>query len=738
MNAEDYEWFGLISPEDVKDSVTFITPLAFFSQDGMWESIPASTRRQLYPDNGKAVIFDQHFPLARTNQLLQFRPERNWQITDAYPNTYGYSYYLVSSNLQAPQLAQIFDWTAKVTSTFDIPELLDQGIPIQDCYCQRIYISCSSRLFGPIKLERDADKDIFRPREYIHSTPSGGLPLYVWMYTKPDEGAFNLADTYKDIMLLDESFLDTPTGKEDWSLPQVTIKQVLLASNEALDGIEDSVCLIDERIRELVRLSSQEGPLAVHLDPTTLKKARTILNDHMDRLHNLQEVVGQFSPEHPLIKIAREIEIQTRSQELEREAVALVHEQQQQLQQIQHEAKLAQEKLYQLQAATEAAQKLQQQATIAMDAFEQTIHERLAMIKEEPVRFLAEHQITASLLPLLMDGSLHPAYETRIPLPTTPDAQHPCDAYTQERQSMSGLDWNMHDETERIQTPLHALQLQKWRKIAHQSGVNSKDVRVCIAALLTGLIPVIDGDAAIPTLRAVAQTIAGGRATIVPIPVTALTMLDLFGSIDQYQRAFIPSNGLADCVVEAREHPDELVVVILDGIDRIPGMPAYVPLLRQYFESRQPGTALLNSASLPLFHPRAVASGDPYLSLAQFIWPSNLLLTATVDNDSYGHSMPSMCDPWTVPWETTFKESATYARRTFSGYSSASWEQWKAWQDEVQTNSMNNKDFHGALNQRQRLFYAALTLLDIKEPDTFIELIWPEQFQEDEVEEGVV
>ena len=51
---------------------------------------------------------------------------------------------------------------------------------------------------------------------------------------------------------------------------------------------------------------------------------------------------------------------------------------------------------------------------------------------------------------------------------------------------------------------------------------------------------------------------------------------------------------------------------------------------------------------------------------------------------------------------------------------------------------VNNKDFHGVLNQRQRSFYAALTLLDIKEPDTFIELIWPDQFQEDEVEEGVV
>jgi hypothetical protein len=737
MNAEEYDWLGIIFPEDVKSNVTFITPMAFYNQEGTWEVISPDARRQWFPSNGKAVIFDKNFPVARTNRLLLFRPERNMQITDAYSNSYGYSNFLVSSNLQPPRLAQLFDWTAKITNTFDVPDLLDQGLSVRECLCQRIYIQCSSRLFGPIKLEKDADREIYRPREYIQSANTGGQPLFVWMYTKPEDGLISLTDTNRRATFLDESFLYTPTGKEDWSLPQVTIKQVLVASNEALDGIEDNVHLVDKRIRDLVRLSSQEGPHAIHLDVTTLKRARYILSSQIDRLHELQSFIEQLSSENPLLKIAREIEIQVRSQQIESEAAFHAQDQIRQLQQLQGAVQVAQEKLDHLQAAAEETEKNQQQTIMAMHAFEQTMHERLASLKEEPLRTLAEHHIIASLLPILADRSLQPAFEMRISPPHSSIAHDTYDVDAQKLPSISGLIWHSRNDTERIKTTLQALQLQRWRQIAQQSGVKSRDIRICVAALLAGLIPVIEGDAAISTLRAVAQILASGRSTLVPVPLTALSTLDFFGSIDQHQQAFIPIHGLADCILEAQAHSDELVIVILEGIDRIPGMSTYVPLLRQYFESRQLGTAQLNNTSLPLFHPRAVAKGDPYLSLAQYTWPDNILLTATVDNDLNNFSLPSLCDSWTVPWETAFKEGAAYSRRTTS-YSSASVERWMAWRDEVYTNSVNHKDFHGSLNQRQKLLYSALTLLGIEGDDLLHALIWQDELQEGEVEEGVL
>ncbi len=56
----------------------------------------------------------------------------------------------------------------------------------------------------------------------------------------------------------------------------------------------------------------------------------------------------------------------------------------------------------------------------------------------------------------------------------------------------------------------------------------------------------------------------------------------------------------------------------------------------------------------------------------------------------------------------------------------------------MQINSVSNKDFHGSLNQRQKLLYSALTLLNIEGDNLLRELIWPDQLQEDEVEEGVL
>ena len=736
MNAEDYEWFGVIYPEDVKANVTFITPLAFYNPEGIWESIAFDARRQWFPSNGKAVIFDKNFPLAKTNQLLLFRPERNRQIEDAYPNAYGYSHYLVSSNLQSPQLAQIFDWTARVTHTFDAPDLLDQGIPVQECYCQRIYIACSLRLFGPIKLERDAERDIYRPREYILSSNTGGQPLFIWMYTKPEDGIITMRDNHRQTTYLDESMLDTPTGKEDWSLSQVTIKRVLQASNEVLDSIEDNVHLVDKRVRDLARLSSQEGPHVLHLDAATLKRASYILSIQIDRLHELRDIIGQLSVEHPMVKLAREIEIQARSQELEQEAVARIKEKQQQLEQFQSEILLAQEKLNQLQSAVDTAQQSQHQAMLAMNIFEQAVHEQLASLKAEPLRVLAEHQIMASLLPMLMEGSVQPAYEMHIPPPLSSAAYNPDDSIPEAIVSISGLDWEIRDDAETFRAPLHTGNLKKRSHIAQQSGVNPQDVRICIAAMLSGLIPTIHGDAALTVLRIVAQIIARGRDALVPVPITALTTLDLFGLIDPHRQALVPSNGLADCIIEAQAHPDELVVIVLEGIDRVPGMPTYVPLLRQYIE-RQYSIDAVNIAPLALFHPRAVRSNDPYLQLAGFTWPSNVILSATFDDELTNYSLPSICDSWVVDKEINFKDGSSYPHRTASSLSSSSLEQWKTWQDEVRALAAGNKDFHGLLNQRQKLFYAALSLLEIKNPDLLIELIWPNQFQQDEVEEGI-
>src|SRR5262249_17188186 len=156
-----YEWIGIIFPDDVKVTVSFITPLAYYVE-GMWKSLALDARKQWFPSNGKVALFEKDLPRGSLGRLWLFRPE---QSTLLYANIPGYSRYVVSRELEVAPFAQVLDWTARTSEPSDMPDLLEHGIATQNCYCQRVYIYWHSRLFGPIRLELEADR--FKPREYL-------------------------------------------------------------------------------------------------------------------------------------------------------------------------------------------------------------------------------------------------------------------------------------------------------------------------------------------------------------------------------------------------------------------------------------------------------------------------------------------------------------------------------------------------------------------------------------------
>ena len=675
MNVEEYEWIGIINQDDVKSGVTLMTPLAFYNNEGIWESVAFDARQQWFPNNGKVAIFEKDFSRTKVGRLWLFHPEQNTQLTDSY--VHKYSQYLVSGNLEPAPLAQIINWTSRVNNSFDFPDLLDQGIDAQICYCQRVYICCQSRIYGSIRVELDADG--FKPREYLQSSDTGGQSLFVWIYSLPEDGVLNLNDNTKQFTVLDENMLDTPTGKEDWSLPQVTIKRVLQASNETLAETEGHVHLVDKRIREIARLSGQEGSRALHLDQATLKRAQYIFSKQIGRLQELRTFtshLAELSAEHPLMKAARDWEIQARSKEIEQEAKALTQGNQERLQQLQTMIEEAEVKLSELQNIVNDAHARREQEIEAMNIFEQAVRERLTKLKEEPIRTMADLQVTASLFSILEDKSRQSTYEI-LPSSASSVALYSSGTEQVDTVSSSGLDWGLQDNSESIQVELHDIPLKRWSQIAQQTGATPKDVRICTAAFLAGLIPSLVGDAAIPTLMAVAQVIAHGRMAIVPVSLTALTTLDLFGVIDTHRRAFVPANVLADCILEAQAHPEELVIVILDGIDRVPGMSTYVPLMRQYIEDRQHEFCTQYKTSVHLFHPRAVTENDPYLKLSWFTWPSNVLIATLLDDDLHSMVLPSICDRWLVHREPTLKEDAASSLEIVPIYSSMTLERWR-------------------------------------------------------------
>src|SRR5258706_5638088 len=285
MDVEKYYWIGYVRPEDARPTVAFITPLAYFNEQ--WQVIGQNTRRELFPNNGKVTIF-KDFPGTLTEQIWMFHPEKNVRAEDLPKN----SHYMVEDVIEPEKFAQIIDWKSRANHSYKLVDLLEEGIPAKDCFCKNVYISFQSYLYGPIRLELDSDR--FKPREYLPSLSTGGQPLFVCRYTLPEDGFLDLTQAHPQFTFLDERMLDTPTGKEDWSLPQVVIKRVMQASNDALAGTEENVRLVDKRLRDLARLNSRDGPAALHLDAIIIKRAHYIVSNRVERLKELHEFFEQL------------------------------------------------------------------------------------------------------------------------------------------------------------------------------------------------------------------------------------------------------------------------------------------------------------------------------------------------------------------------------------------------------------------------------------------------------------
>lgn len=727
MNVEEHEWVGIIQPEDVQPGATYITPLAFFAE-GEWKPLALTARRQWFPNKGKAIVSTGDVP-PDIGRLMLFHPERNMQLAHS---SYGYTYYTVAGALERAPLAQIIDWTAKAKESYELIDLLEKGIAEKDCFCQRIYIYCHERLYGPVKVALDGDR--FKPHEYLQYAEAAGQPLFVWMYTLPEDGFLDLTYIHKQFTFLDESMLDTPTGKEDWSLAQVTIKRILEASNTASADGQGDLRLVGERLDELDYLTSRAELFALHLEPATIKRAQHIVTNQIERLQELQEMIAQLHSEHPLMKIAREWAIVTRSEEIEQEATMLLLEKQQHLSQLQLAIEAAESKLAELQRAADEVRQRYEQSVEAFTAFESALQTRLTALKEQPAQFLADLHIAAALLPMLGGGngqSFHEIAARDTGLFPSQSVHH-----TGEMAGfpVHGLNWNAGNGALSKGISLDEL-ASHLVAVARTMNVRSSNARICAAALLAGLIPALTGESAISTLQAISQVISQKRFVLVPVPVAALSALDLFGTIDTTRRMFIPATGgLADCILQAQEHPEELVLVVLEGVDRVPGMPVYVPLLRQYIQARQ---SQAESAPVNLFHPHAVHPEDPYSKLAWFTWPRNVLLAVTSDGDMNSLPFPSQSDRWLVHFEATLAKKSSADAKKSPSCAEIPLNQWQSWEQEVHARAKTAVDaeLQEILDFRQQAFYAALTMLRVKEPDTVVEDIWPEQFEQEGEEE---
>lgn len=740
MDTEEYQWLGIVMLADVKPKVAMITPLAFYDPEaGEWEPVDGAARAHCFPNAGKATIFDREWYGRVPDQLYQFSPQLNHRPALNTESPQHARFWVPRAPEPAP-LAQVLDWTSRVARPEDLPDALVSWYADRGCYTPRIYVRHGDLLFGPIQL----DEDSRQPREFAQSTATGGPQMLVHKYSGWASACVDLTIEGDHVVLVDGDLLGAPDGEDDWSPPQVVIKHVLEASNTLSSTIQEEGRLVDRRIRELARLSSQEGPEALRVSLATLRRAQHIVDhqqEHVIHLADLGSALVNLPALKPRMDAAIDQAVQARS-----ETIALAARQQaeqtlQHLEEVRAEVAQAETRLEAVEAEIAHAQEHKQQLQGELEAFERHLSDRIDQLRAQPLQALADLQLVGALLPVLSGGGTRsPAgmLQTRLlPHIDVSSSQEQRNNGSALPPPMAAGGWCTNATDCEPGSQPEELK-RHWVRVAQHYGTRSQAVRACAAALLAGLVPAPCGERSLAALRAVADVVASGRIFVVPVPVTALSPLDLFGGIDPESRAFIPAAGaLADVILASQAHPDDLGLVVLVGLDRVPGMPTYMPLLRHYVET-QASSSDDRPPSLPvgLFHPRALVEGDPYAGLAWLQWPPNLLLAATCDeSDGAAFPVPVACRSWLVRPEAGPAQMRVHAEGTsMPSLAFVPAAVWKAWGQAVCQQIATNGQQGGEEDSLpgEVLLRAAMTQLGTHDELDISAVIQASHWQEDD------
>ncbi|GER84278.1 hypothetical protein KTAU_29140 [Thermogemmatispora aurantia] len=635
----------------------------------VWEPLVWEARKHFFPNAGK-VAWPRGPSGWRPELLYSFRVEPAQGREDLKDSpTYAY-YRIAGSPWPSPEgLAQVLDW-----STIPRERLLARlSEPfIRPCYTKTIYIQHGRQLYGPIQLDGE------RLRPLAYSDGFTEQTLHVGVCELPDDEQAILIfplDNGEELRLL--TIEPAVSEQLDWSPPGVIIKQVLTAYHKQPLVKDLDVDQVRRVLKALKHAFSTQSPATnLPLLPDTLTRAQALLQageqvikdweEFSDFLQQLPAVRQQLAAirEAAHQQAYQEAQEQTRQEmadfrrqqeeAIARELEARFAEQRQQLAEGQRqldtleqslkeasdELELYEEEIINKKKEIEAQKLLLQKEKAQLQAFEAHFRQRLEELRQQPLAALS--QVLANHWLLVASAGRDSSRDTGRDMGTGIDtgAAH----YHSTEQLWPELAKGGPNEF--ITDASTLLHLATIRQAACPNGIKPEAVRLCIIALLAGLIPTLSGPYALATLEALSLVLSAGRLCRVPIPLTATQPLDLFGQLRATERLFLPASSLADTVLWAADHPKQLAVVVLEGLDRLPGAPVYLPLLQQYiFMQLLPASTPI---PVPLFHPQALPPGNPYRSLATFRWPPNLLLTATCDDDLHSLPLPKITRGWLV------------------------------------------------------------------------------------------
>lgn len=556
-----------------EDQIAWIRPLAA-ETEGSWEAI-ASPESE-FPTRGS--IFWPRASGARENALIRFRAKEN-EIRSGGPD----EYMAIDSQLAF----EVIDLRA-IGDCEQVRLALTYGIDLPYLASPRYLIRCAGDLVvGPITLIFDGTGK---------ATLEQSNRARIACYQLAADAFVGIPVDNETRTILAETLPPTPYSFVDWDDDRLVMRRAIEAAAKLKgNGASLPRHLIDDATAQLTQFGADA---AARLEIYRLKRAKQ-LAAYTQQVVSLANDIFTGLRDHP--SVVQEVQkfVQAQRDEIrstiEREHAA----EQEALTKLRQQRKETEEALGTvIRQLEETEARLEEQASGAETAFKGRID-----------------QVLGNVPALLADVALLKPFLERGPSQNRAASSDGTEVLPVADAAALSLKWPSANVKIAEIKELRPRIIRALRSL----GVQTTAYQPIHAAFAAGLMPIVSGARALEALEAYAHVMCAGRMLVLEVTSAIADVQDLFGKLEG--RSFIPHPaGLIDVVRAARENEGPFLVV-LDGANRGPTESYLLPLLRLIRS---------HAASVPLFHPQAIAPSDPYRSEARVQWPANLLLAATV------------------------------------------------------------------------------------------------------------
>lgn len=570
-----------------EDQIAWVRPIVA-ANNGSWDAIVSPESE--FPTRG--FIFWPRAMGAKEKALIRFHAKENPVKSD------GPDEYVVADS---QPIFEVIDLRG-IGNCEQVRLALAAGIDLPYLSSPKYLIRCAGDLLiGPITLVFDSAGK---------ATLEKNNRARINCYQLADDAFFRTTFEEETRTILAGALPPTPYSYVDWDDDRLVMRRAIEAAAK-LKGKGTSLPrqLIEDATAELTQFGADA---TARLEIYRLKRAKQLATDTQQVVSLAHEIFTGLR-DHP--SVVQEVQkfVQAQRDEIRSKIEREYAAEQDVLTKVRQQRKEAEEALHTAhRQLDETEARLNEQAS----GFEAALKERIDQALEDVPALLAE----VTLLKPFLDS--RPTQSRGTPsiemgMPAVADAAPVALTWPSSKEKITDI----KELRPRIIRALRSL------------GVQTTAYQPIHAAFATGLMPIVSGARALEALEAYAHVICAGRILVLEVTSATADVQDLFGKLEG--KSFIPEPaGLIDVVRAARENEGPFLVV-LSGANRGPTESYLLPLLR-LIRSR--------TASVPLFHPQAIVSSDPYRFEARLRWPANLLLAATLTEGPT--TLPVSPDVW--------------------------------------------------------------------------------------------